>query len=162
VTASPLTRHSLGIFWNGEEADGIALYGYWKAEGVPRPSIRIESLGRVDYTESRLFGDGWTVWLWSVRMYSWPEPSQWANRLETVLTELIKAGAEVAWCATEGSFADPPCLFDPVVSGRGVWIARTRKGSSFGPPGLNDAFQTLTDTEMSVLRADAELADCRG
>jgi hypothetical protein len=156
------TRESLGIFWQGAEADGFTVYGYWPRAAQPNPQLAFDGWSDVDHKISKLYGDEWTVWFWDVRIRTWPVANRWPSLVNGLLEQLLRAEAVVAWCATEGSFVDPPCLFEPHRTERTVWTARTGRGDAFGPPDLEGPFNTLTDDELVTLRVAAGMGPCVG
>lgn len=155
-----ITRASLGIFWQGEEVDGFTLYGYWPQASVPPPTLDSEASPTLDHKAMKLAGEQWTVWLWDIRVHSWPDEDRWPSLVMGFLEQLLTAGASVAWCATEGAFAEPPYLFDPQRMPTGVWAARTKQGEVFGPPHLGRPFKTLADGDLIRLRSAAGMGPC--
>lgn len=131
------TRDSLGIFWDGEEVEGALFYGLWVGD-ILSPTTFPFGLWPSD-TEvrpRRLWGEGWTVWLWEVRIRSWPSEGQWKEIICGTLEALLSAGARISWCAVEGCFVDPPNLFDPIAMSDGVWSCRSKGGTSVAAPAL--------------------------
>lgn len=158
MTHLSTTRESLGIFWQGEEADGFTVYGYWPRGGVTQPALDLGAWPSVESSVFRLVGDDWTVWAWDVHIHSWPAADRWRSLVVGTLDQLVNAGATVAWCAVEGAFADPPSLFDPKHMSDGVWTARIDgPGGVFEPPGLDEPFAKLTDEQLIRLRRAAGL-----
>lgn len=155
------TRESLGVFWKGEEVDGFTLYGYWPASSVPAPTVGFDGwpLG-TEHKISRLVGESWTVWVWDVKVSSWPSVGRWRRLVTGLLDQLIASKALVAWGASEGTFVDPPCLFDPRRTGNGVWTARSNQGDAFDPSDLDGAFRTLTSQELVKLRTAVGMGPC--
>jgi hypothetical protein len=150
------TRHSLGLFWHGEEADGFTIYGYWPGHHETQPSLNFAHWPDVETKTSRLGGRDWTVWLWDVRVHKWPEAPQWRSAVLDPLAQLLGVGARVAWCGLEGGFVDPPGLFDPLRMAGGVWAARVSGADGiFEPPGLDAPFTALTDDQLTRLRQAA-------
>jgi hypothetical protein len=153
---SPSTRGSLAIFWNGEEVDGFLVYGFWLGEQPSPPSIPTGVWEDAAFKSYKLFGDGWTVWMWDVRLWRWPEPAVWRQQLQATLAAMIDAGACVSWCGVEGGFCDPPFLLGPDMNGL-VWCALTAKGTLYGPPPLDGPFTSLTAAELQQVREAAGL-----
>ena len=52
------TRESLGVFWNGEETDGIIVYAFWARDELTPPSFPVKlwpSDAEVKPRSSKLF-----------------------------------------------------------------------------------------------------------
>lgn len=148
---TPTTSDSLGIFWEGEEVDGVTIYGYWTGSKPEPPRIELSEWPAAEAKPSRLGGRGWTVWLWDIRILEWPEPPDWREAVQGLLRQVINAGADVAWCGLEGMFVEPPGLFDPHEMSGGVWAAADKAGHTFGPPALDGSFLPLNDEQLSIL-----------
>jgi hypothetical protein len=148
----PTTSGSLGIFWEGEEVDGVTIYGYWTGLKPAPPRVELSELPGAEAKPSRLDGSGWTVWLWDIRIQEWPDRRHWQGAIQGLLRQVMKGGAHVAWCGLEGMFVEPPGLFDPCEMSGGVWAAADKAGHMFGPPALDDAFLPLNDEQLSILR----------
>ena len=153
------TRDSLGIFWEGEEVDGLTAYGFWPRE-VAVPPESPTDLWPPDATIGpwKLWGERWTVWLWDVRVRSWPVASEWVRVVSSTLETLRAAGADVAWCGVEGCFVDPPALFDPMRMANGVWACRTAGGLVFAPPALESEMRYLGYDELARVHAEITAA----
>jgi hypothetical protein len=148
----------LGIFWQGEEAAGFTIYGFWPQGRVLQPALDLGAWPSVESRVFRLAGDDWTVWACDVRIHSWPAAARWRSLVLGTLNQLLNAGATVAWCALEGAFADPPGLFEPKHMSDGVWTARINgQDGIFGPPGLDEPFVKLTDEQLITFRRAAGL-----
>ena len=117
-----LTEQALGIFWHGEEVDGLILYAFWPGltETAP-PFPKAGWIPGIEVKRGRLTGEGWTVFVWDVHVCQWPPKEQWGFLLEETLKALCRTGAVVAWCGLEGRFVDPPSLFDPEEMSGGVY-----------------------------------------
>lgn len=166
---TPTTAKSLGIFWEGEEVDGVTIYGYWHGSKPEPPKLDLPEWPAAQARPSRLEGPSWTVWLWDIRVDEWPEPPRWRDAVQRTLRRVMASGAEVAWCGLEGMFVEPPGLFDPVEMSGGVWAAVDKAGHTFGPPMLDAAFRPLNDQQLSTLRANVKTdpnsrtgVDCEG
>jgi|GEM_PF-3341475 len=147
------TQASLGIFWKGEEVDGITVYAYWPRKLEKEPLLELvvepESTQR---KPTRLDSENWTVWLWDIRVTRWPRADCWISMVVKMLQGLVDQGATVAWCGLEGMFVDPPGLFDPQVMLGGVWAAVDNQGNVYGPPELSEKFTTLGKEELEKLQ----------
>jgi hypothetical protein len=144
-----LTEQSLGIFWHGEEVDGLLLYAFWPGlpeieplfpKGIWPPGIEVQ--------RGRLSGEGWTVLMWDVRISQWPLKEQWGPLLEETLTSLCRMGAIVAWCGLEGHFADPPSLFDPEEMSESVYAYYIPQVGFRCAAWLGEKFATIGDDEL--------------
>jgi hypothetical protein len=149
------TRNSLGIFWNGEESGGISAYGFWPRDIERGPAFPAEVWPPdTEWKETRLWGESWTVWLWDIRIRSWPKIDSWSITVENTLDVLLGAGAIVAWCGVEGCFVDPPDLFDPSEMAEGVWACASRGGVRQRPSPLEGRLEYLSKTQLSALHIE--------
>lgn len=148
------TRESLGVFWNGEEVDGLLVYGLWRGEVTEPPRITFDDWPPgTEAKVRRLFGADWTIWLWEVRIVQWPSSAAWAELVRSLLTQIVGAGAIVGWAGLEGMFVEPPGLFARDEMSGGVWAAMLSSGKQFGIPGLDEPFQPLDDHALGELRS---------
>jgi hypothetical protein len=147
------TRNSLAIVWDGAEVDGILCYGLDWGACTPEPTFPAASWPNGTLCKpNRLFGEGWVVWMWEVRIIEWPHPSQWESAVLDTLKSFLVAGCLVAWCGLEGAFADPPSLFSVREMTGGVWALVDQVGRRFGPPSLNSALSTLGDNTLKEIQ----------
>jgi hypothetical protein len=155
---SPLTEQSLGVFWSGEEVDGITAYGYWH-QLPPMEPIFPRDLwpAGTEFKRAKLSGDGWIVILWDIAIRRWPSPEDWEDVLQRTLQRMCEAGARVAWCGIEGAFAEPPGLFDPARMSGGVYAAYTPGFGFLNTAHLREPFRTLSDNDLLTIRAEAEV-----
>lgn len=146
------TQQSLGIFWDGEEVDGITVYGIWKNRPKHFPPLGQE-LGNegVQERQSELRGEDWYVHVWDIKLGKWPLPAEWKSRIRSVLSRIIGEGAEVAWTGLEGAFVDPPDLFKPEHMTGGVWAAMSADEKLYFHAELEGQFQALNDDELHDL-----------
>lgn len=153
-----LTEESLGIFWNGEEVDGLTIYGYfdYKKDDAPVISSDIWK-DNYEIKTHKLFGDDWTVWLWDIRINKWPEQKEWLNFIKSILHKMIKQGASLSWAGLEGHFVDPPDLFKPEFMRGGVWAVYTKLGGFYCEAQLGRVFKTLDDSILEDARKKARL-----
>jgi len=109
-----LTQDSLGIFWEGEEVPGIAVYGYYSPVNLQEPQFPSEAWppGTL-WSPWALHGENWIIWVWDIRVDQWPRNDRWREAIAITLGALRTSGARVAWCGVNGIFAEPPHLFDP-------------------------------------------------
>jgi hypothetical protein len=142
------TRYALGIFYEGEEVDGFTMYGYWPREQIVPSKLELEYLGDLQFKFSRLAGSSWTVGVWDVPIQIWPTADVWPHFVQGALHQILRSGALVSWCAVEGSFVDPPNLFDPQFMSAGVWAACTADGLQLGPPALDAPLEFLSDDQL--------------
>lgn len=155
MTTHSFTRDALGIFWDGEEVPGITLYGLWPNVVKPEEPRFPEDAwpSETEWRASWLFGLGWWVHIWDIRIAVWPTSAAWMDVVCTALQALRAGGATVAWGGLEGRFADPPSLFDPAEMSEGVWIAVDVEGNTYGPPHLDAPFTTVSDATLLLLRS---------
>lgn len=153
------TRDSLGIFWEGDEEDGLRVYGFWPREVAVPPEFPADLWPRdVTLRPWKLWGVGWTVWCWDMRLRSWPMASEWVKVVSRTLEAVRAAGAIVAWCGIEGCFADPPSLFDRAVMGGGVWACFTRGGVSHLPAALDREIRYLPKSDFVRVHSEITVA----
>ena len=145
----PATSESLGIFWHGDEVDGFLIYGYWEGAHQDEPGFSVADWPpKTEFKSHKLWGPGWTVWMWNVRVPVWPAAREWPGLVERMLRELVEQGALIAWGGIEGMFVDPPSLLDPAEMSGGVWAAMTKDVGMVGPPGLHQPFDVLDDSHL--------------
>lgn len=150
------TCDSLGIFWNGEEVTGILVYGLWAGDIVTPPAFPSAMWpADTEVRARRLWGEGWTVWLWEIRIWSWPPDDRWRAVIRGTLEVALLAGADIAWCAVEGCFADPPALFDLATMAEGVWSCRSKGGVRADAPPLGGRFKCIHATSLKCLHGEA-------
>ena len=86
-----ITEMSLGIFWNGEEVEGITVYGFFRGRKTSAPALD-EAIwdGNIEIKTSKLFDDMWTIWLWDIRIHIWPNKTNWFDVVKATLqTNLV-------------------------------------------------------------------------
>lgn len=146
------TRDRLGIFWQGEEGDGILVYGYWKSSSATEPEFPRDVWNAyVDWRPRRLAGADWTVWMWEIRINQWPPSTRWHDMIQVLLAAMQSGGSAVSWCGLEGFFVDPPGLLSPAKMSGGAWAAMAADGTSYGPPPLEGPFDPLSDDVLNKL-----------
>jgi hypothetical protein len=147
------TRDSLGIFWSGEEVDGILVYGLWLDPVHEPPDFPSASWPLGTEWKATWLGDsGWRVLLWDIRPAGWPKAEKWGATIRATLQALKAAGAKVAWCGLEGFFVDPPNLFETQHMGESVWAVLDAEGVLHGPPSLDGPFETVPSNILELLR----------
>jgi hypothetical protein len=146
------TRESLGIFWEGAEADGFTVYAYFpRAEAEP-PVLQLEGWEVLGQKASHLGGEGWTVCVWDVRIREWPPVGRFPHLVRHTLSRLVDGGAAVSWCGVEGAFAEPSALFAPGAMSDGVWAACSGEPRALmGPPALDGPFFPISNEQLKVL-----------
>jgi hypothetical protein len=150
------TRDALGVFWDGEEVEGALFYVLWAGEILTPPTFPLGLWpSATEVRPRRLWGDGWTVWLWEVRIRSWPAEDEWQGLINRTLGELLSAGAAISWCAVEGCFVDPPNLFDPTTMSDGVWSCQSKAGTSVPPLALEGEFRYVSSRVLARLQGEA-------
>ncbi len=149
-----LTEESLGIYWKGEEVDGIMVYGYWKGKTNTEPSFPVSIWPEgTEFSTFHLYGDDWDAWLWEIPIYHWPQAEEWEDLIRKTLQGLNQSGAKIAWCGIEGHFADPPYLFDPKEMAGGVYAAYAKEFGFKCTAHIGKPFSTLTNDELLKLKA---------
>lgn len=124
---SPLTADVLTIFWKGVEVPGFICYGYWPSSSQPSVAFPFESWPAGTLTDDTWLAewrDGeleWRVLRRDVRVARWPAREHWPECVRRTLECFIESEVLLAWCATEGSFPDPPALFQPRLMEGGMW-----------------------------------------
>ncbi len=150
---------SLGIFWQGAEEVGINLYAFHPGEiGASRPfPLHLWPLG-TEIGRRPLFGTGWRVEGFLLRLHELPEPVRWSAVVRESLFDLVvRGGATVAWCGMEGGFSDPPELFAPRSMADSVWAACSAAASHDAPP-LDAEMRYLDEAALMRLHAEVEAA----
>lgn len=142
----------LTIYWDGEEVPGFIVFalGSHKKRAPALPDFGWPIAPDVRF--STLTGERWLAAVWYVSVTVWPSAQRFQDSLRHVLAELVGDGYSVAWIGTEGSFADPPSLFNPkAMSGR-VLAANSRATGFIASFDLDTPLKALTDAEMLRLR----------
>lgn len=154
-----LTKESLGVFWQGEETDGISVYGLFRCNAERPPSLPrdIWPAGH-DWKATRLTGTGWVVWVWDIRFGQWPQAVAWKPAIQRTLSEMIGSGAVVAWAATEGYFSEPPDLLNSRTMGQGIWACLGPTTGFKCKADLEEPFVVLDAADVDALRRDATAA----
>jgi hypothetical protein len=109
----------LKVFWKGDEVPGIICYGYWPSRLQPEVPFP-----EAPWPEGTTYADHWLhnwqegssewrVLRRDIPVPGWPAQHSWLACVRRTLESFLEDNAQVAWCATEGHFADPPDLFDP-------------------------------------------------
>lgn len=148
-----LTETSLGIFWNGEEVDGITVYGFFRGEKVDAPELdEVIWNENIEVKTSKLFGDKWTVWVWDIRICGWPDTANWFHVVKATLKEMLSHGAVVSWAGLEGFFVEPPDLFDPQYMSDGVWAVLSESEEFICSAEIGQPFKTLDDQVLEHMR----------
>jgi hypothetical protein len=146
------TIDSLGIFWEGEERNGILTYGLWHSDNAEKPEFNISRWPLGTQIRSRkLHGKSWSVWMFEVLIESWPSDDSWAFTIQSTLEDICRSGAVVSWCALEGCFVDPPLLFLPSEIGNCVWAVSMPSVASEGPPQLRELFHPVSDSTIKKI-----------
>jgi hypothetical protein len=146
------TRDALGVFWRGEEVDGMIFYGY--RGSLENPAVPVLNAllplelwpAGSDYRLTKMFDDGWRVNVWDFKPSEWPV--QWRAVVEATLESICEQGASIAWCAVEGMFVDPPWLFLPEEMSGGVYAARSAETGFLCHTDIDEEFVRLTDDQL--------------
>ncbi|HYX37137.1 MAG TPA: hypothetical protein VE954_28885 [Oligoflexus sp.] len=155
MTIHKNTEESLGIFWRGDEVDGITLYAYGPGAELEDPSQALADLGLQDFTfkqATKLSGDSWTVHVLDVKVSRWPSAAQWPATIQRLLRALLGTKAQVAWAGLDEIFAEPPSLFDPEKMQGGVWAALLANGHFSLAAQLGQPMVTLPREEMLTIQ----------
>jgi len=149
-----LTEKSLGIFWSGEEVDGITIYGISK-ESLAKPTQPISKIwsDRAEFKYSSLNGSDWVVRVCDIRILAWPSVSEWPSIIQSTLQAITDQGALVSWAAVEGCFAEPPNLFDPESMGGGVWSIYSEEDGFYCPATLEKEMAYVDDEVILKFRS---------
>jgi hypothetical protein len=158
-----LTENALGVFWEGEEAPGVIAYGLWTPAIEREPAFpgdvwptgtkhRASTMAGPWADEPWESSTPWEILRWDVLVPTWPQAANWAATLRATLKALIDAGANVAWFAIEGAFAEPPELFDQAKMPEGVWAAMTSDGRFMCHAEIGEPFRLLSNDELAELR----------
>jgi hypothetical protein len=148
-----LTEESLGVFWLGEEADGILAYGLWPGNVAPEPLFPRELWpADTECRAGRLTGAGWEILMWTIKIADWPRPSDWEETIRGTLARMISAGALLAWLGLEGHFADPPSLFAEEEMSGSVYSVLSPSLGFICKALLGSQFQTISDEDLQKLR----------
>ena len=146
------TEESLGIYWDGEEVDGVTIYGLFLGlrsdYPVPPSDVWPKSC---EFSTGKLFGDEWTVFIWDVRIKIWPDRDKWISTVRNTLEKMIAHGAFIAWCGLDGSFVDPPDLFKSEFMSGGVWAVCTNENLFFCEANMGEIFRTLDDATLDLI-----------
>ena len=148
-----VTEKSLGIFWDGEEVDGVTIYGLFLGQRSDYPVPPSEVWPKnCEFSTSKLFGDDWTVFIWDVRIKKWPDRHEWISTVKKTLKKMIAHGAYISWCGLEGSFVDPPNLFKSEFMSEGVWAVCTDENFFVCEAYIGEIFKTLSDATLDLIQ----------
>lgn len=146
------TEQSLGIFWHGEEVDGIILYAYWRGAPTVEPAFDSrEWPAGTEHSRSQLTGSDWTIIVWDVKLTNWPSGEFWPRLLERQLSRFCDCGARIAWCGLEGTFAEPPSLFTPEEMSGSVYAYFSPRLGFQCTALLGQPFETISDEGLLLL-----------
>jgi hypothetical protein len=146
-----LTRDLLKIFWHGEEGSGLTIYAYATQPDSP-PSFPLDLWPKdALFKTSKLFGDGWLVWVWDLRVDVWP--IEWKETLRLTLVGLCVSGTPVVWCGLEGCFADPPDLLSPAAMANCVYAASSSATGFICHTDIDKTFVALHEQELHALKS---------
>jgi hypothetical protein len=146
-----LTEAALGVFWNGEERDGVLMYGYWDSEIAPWPAFPAATWpSETEVMPFQLGGDHWRIKAWTIKVARWPDSAVWLDTLKTTLQAFIAAGARVAWCGIEDFFEDPPALLSDL--GAGIYAGLTKDELFVCSALIGRPFKTLDAPALEELR----------
>lgn len=156
VDANPsgvVPEESLGVFWDGEEVDGVLAYGFWWGAIAREPEFPRDLWpAGTEARPWRFYGEGWIVLLWTIRITEWPAADAWEMTLRRTLDRLIEAGACVAWCGLEGRFSEPPGLFNPAEMPDSVYAATATGIGFMCTAHLGRPFETFGESDLERLR----------
>lgn len=147
------TEESLSIFWDGEEVDGITVYGFFQDTNADQPILPNNIWNeRCEVKTSKLFGENWSVWVWDIRIDKWPAKAEWIKTIEKTLKGMLNQGAIVSWAGLEGFFVDPPDLFDPEFMSGGIWALYTKPEGFFCLADIGKPFKAIYDSILKKVR----------
>lgn len=150
------SQDRLGIFWDGEEVDGVTFYSICDPSICCLAEFPLEIWPEgTEVRPSLLSGDGWLVHLWDVRVPDWRTVMCWKELVGRTLGSVLVDGCSVAWLALEECFVDPPDLFLPEFMSGGVLAVVTQQGFSVAPADLDEPLTALSDQEMLIVRSHA-------
>jgi hypothetical protein len=145
------TEDSLGIFWKGEECDGIIVYGCFKGNHTQEMSFDSTIWPCTETSTYKILDESWTVWLIDIKISEWPTSNNWFSVLDKIFTEILAQGAIVAWAGVEGGFVDPLHLFNPEKAAFGVWALKTKPEGFFCDAYIGEKFRFLDKTVLNIV-----------
>jgi len=150
----PLTEKSLGIFWSGEEVDGITVYSFSK-QPITRSSQPISNIwgDHAELKYSSLSGSDWVVWVCDIRILAWPVDIDWTSIIQSTLETITVQGALISWAAVEGCFAEPPNLFDPEIMGGCVWSIYSEEDGFYCAANLGEEMAYVDDEVIQKFKS---------
>ncbi len=158
-----ITQKTLWILWldstlGSIEVDGLIAYAYWRNKpDTPPPfpeDVWPEGTSLKDYEFIDIYSNQWYVLRRDIRLLKWPEADQWETVLNQTLSCMLETGALIAWFSTEGNFAEPPSLFEPVeMPPAGVYAALTKKHGFMCSTRLDQPYRGFTAQDFTKLRA---------
>lgn len=145
------TKSCLTLFWNGSEAPGMMFYAYPQRREPQSPEFP-SHLWPANSENKRfiLTGEEWVVWMWELRLPSWP--ADWTDVVNKTLVELVGHGDGIAWCGLEGGFLDPPDLLDPSLLEDSIYAALLPNKQFACRTTLDGQFVALTEEQVQILR----------
>lgn len=157
-----LSERVLTVFWKGDEMPGIICYGYWP--GLTQPVVLFPDSAWPDGTaisdtwlHNWQDGDSdWRVLRRDIMTPEWPAHDDWLDCVRKTLDCIVRAGALIAWCATEGHFADPPELFRSEQMEGGMWAVCGRELPFECSAELGKPFKALPLSTVLAVQAAAE------
>ena len=144
------------IFLRGDEVPGITAYAFWADDAAPavEPPRECWPPG-TEFDDFWLHGDvkgaAWRVLCRAVAVPCWPSPDEWETSVRGSMDVCLRAGAQVAWCAVEGCFVDPPDLLKPEFMGGCVWAACAPNFGCRVATLPSGPYQGLTEDELRKL-----------
>lgn len=154
-------RDIMRIFVDGNETPGFILYGLAHRARLEPGMQMITDIGTRQEGTYLLTGDRWEVLICEISVVQWPVPSAWEALIASLLDQMVRAGAVVAWIDIEGApFADPPQLFAETSMSGAVLAWITDKGESGGRLKLDEPLHAASREDLDRLRhATHGLAD---
>jgi hypothetical protein len=141
------------IYWDGEETPGFTVYAVRSEVGGDLPDLEFERWSDVEVRRSRLYGEGWEVGVWDVRVGRWPSTERFDDLVAALLRTLVDDGFSVAWLGGEVLFASPPWLFSPDAMSGGVLAAYSVPTGLISPLRLDAPLASVSDADLLALRA---------
>lgn len=140
------------IFFRGTEVPGLNFYGLLHPGDEFRVSFPDLAWPAAEHIQFVLHGADWRVVSWGIPVKMWPPGDDLRQAVRATFKALIEAGSVVVWIGVEGSFCDPPELFEPRYMAGGVLAAATPDGREWLNLDPEEPVDPLTDEVLQELR----------
>jgi hypothetical protein len=150
-----ISRRSVVIYINGEEAPGMLCYGLGSSDGGESAVFpQLGALPNLELVhEYSLHGDTWRVQMWEVGVDD-VDASSMAPIADAMMDAFLLAGFVIAWVGLEGYFCDPPALFSPECMSGGVLAAATSSGLRWNAFDATEPWMPISDEVLLQLRKE--------